>query len=295
MKKKNASELKKDAKQTLYLIIILLTITSLAFKYLNKAHLEQTSLLFVGIPALLSLLMIKYAKKPKSAYSTVFFVITMFLLISGMFLDEGVICILMMAPIFYLVGAVCVALYQLINHYFNNRLNTLLVLPALLLIGQANEFGKTPATNSVVTELIVPGTISLDSFNKTPDFMQDLPTFLRLGFPKPIAIEGDGIAVGDRRSISFKSTTKGIGTLTLEVSKRTKNTVDFTIVEDSSHIAHWMSWKGIRVRLEPMEGQQTRIVWTSDFTCDLGPSWYFKALEKYAVDLMNAHLIRAYF
>jgi hypothetical protein len=48
------------------------------------------------------------------------------------------------------------------------------------------------------------------------------------------------------------------------------------------------------VELREKEGQ-TEVLWTTNFTCDLGPSWYFETFQTYAVDLMNAHLIQSYF
>ena len=83
-------------KGNLYIIILAVAIASAVFRLINENSLEQTSLLFIGIPTLITLLVVKYAKKPKSAYGIVFLTITIFLLISGIFLGEGFICIIMM-------------------------------------------------------------------------------------------------------------------------------------------------------------------------------------------------------
>ena len=61
---------------------------------------------------------------------------------------------------------------------------------------------------------------SIDSFNRTPDFLEDYPNFFKIGFPKPLGIKGTGTNIGDSRDIQFESSTKGIGTLSLEVIEK---------------------------------------------------------------------------
>ena len=85
-----------------------------------------------------------------------------------------------------------------------------------------------------------------------------------------------------------------MGDLTLKIKEVTPTKLIFEVLSDNTHIAHWLSYKEISIALN-QKGNTTEITWTTDFTCDLGPSWYFEPLEKAAIELMNEHLIRSYF
>lgn len=83
-------------KKNLAIVVIILTIVSFVFRLINEAKLEQTTILFIGIPALITLLLIRYTDTPKSIIGITFKTITLFLLISSIFLGEGTVCIIMM-------------------------------------------------------------------------------------------------------------------------------------------------------------------------------------------------------
>lgn len=295
MKKKKDQNHQNNSKVIFYAMIGALVITSLAFEFLNKQKLEQTSLLFVGIPAFLSILIVKYTGKYTNVYFLVFKIITLFLLISFMFLGEGMICILMMSPLFYLIGALCAFIINLFRKHDKSKLNSFVLLPILFVVGQGYEINQAPQVNRIETRAVVDGHKNWEAFNEHPNFMKDLPGFLTIGFPKPTTNSGGGLNVGDIREINFKSTTKGDGILALKIASITNNNIVFLPVTDETHIDHWLSWKEIHVELKPKTDTTTEVVWTTYYTCDLGPSWYFRTIENYAVDLMNGHLINAYF
>lgn len=284
----------KNGKQKLYILIIILALASLAFRVLNKTHLEQTSILFVGLPTLITLLVIKYMTKPKNLYGITFRIITLFLLICSILFGEGLICIIIMAPIFYGTGAFIVAGYNRLKGIDNQNLKSVILLPLILILLQPQDIKTTPKINSITTKIIVDKKISLDSLNKTPNFLEELPGFFKIGFPKPISIQGTGLKIGSKRIIEFESRTKGVGELVLEIQSIEKNKVTFKVIDDKTHINHWLTWKKINVSLVPQK-EKTEVVWQSDFTCDLGPKWYFEPIEKYAVKKMNEHLLSSYF
>lgn len=286
--------MKTKNKTRLYLIIIVLAIASLSYRVLSGMELKQTSLLFVGIPTIITLLLVRYSKKPKSAYGVAFLTITLFLLISGIFLGEGFVCILFMAPIFYAVTAVLVWLYEFLKKKGKSKTYSFAVLPLLFLLFQPSEFVKEKTIHSIKTEKIIASNIALNSLNKSPDFLENLPRFFKIGFPKPIKIKGGGLEKGAIRIIDFKSQTKGIGALKLKVNEVSKNKVVFDIVSDKTHIGTWLTYKKVTVEIVEKDGVK-KVIWTTNFTCDLGPSWYFEEFEKYAINLMNLHLINSYF
>lgn len=285
---------KKDPKITLYAIVAILTVASICFRLLNDLKLEQTSLLFIGVPALIALLVIKYTNRPKTSYAVMFYVVTIFLLLCGVLFGEGLICIIIMSPLFYGIGAVIVAITNALNKRDKRNLNAFILIPLLLLVSQVYEINSTLETQKVSSTILFEGDKTLSEINTSPNFQKNLPSFFKIGFPKPMGIIGTGTKVGDTRTIQFLSNTKGVGSLTLRIKETSPSRLIFEIVDDNTHIAHWLSYKEIVVDLNK-KGNNTEITWTTNFTCDLGPSWYFEPLEKGAIKLMNEHLINSYF
>lgn len=283
------------SKVKLYILVVILAVVSLAFRVINDFFYEQTSVLFVGLPALLTILVINYYKTPKTAYGVVFKTITIFLLMSSILLGEGILCVIFAAPIFYGIGAVIVYIVEYNKNKKNSKLYSLLVIPVLLVLAQPFGILEEPEIQSVQTSVILQNDVSINSFNKHPDFMKDYPNFFKIGFPEPVGINGTGTSLGDVRNIQFESTTKGIGTLSLEVTSKTETSIVFKAVKDNTHINHWLSWKKMKVELVHLDDNKTEVKWTSSYQCELGPHWYFEPLEAFAVKTMNKHLLDAYF
>lgn len=291
MNEKKVSQ--KANKTKLYIIVGILMVASLAFRLLNDVHLEQSSILFIGLPSLITILLIKYSKTPKSIYGLVFKVITLFLLMSCILFGEGIVCILFMSPIFYGVSALIIFIYNYLKK--RNKTYSIAIIPIIILLAQPFGIKSKHNLQTVETSKVFSRNISIHELNKQPDFMLNYPSFFKLGFPKPLNIKGKGIDKGTVRDIQFESYTKGIGTLSLEVSKKTDDEIIFKVISDNTHINHWLTWKEIKVEFQKINESQTKVIWTSSYTCDLGPQWYFEPLEEYAVEIMNAHLINSYF
>ncbi len=292
MKKETSINRKKN---NLYLAVAVLVVASITFRWITEWNFEQTSILFVGLPAFITVLMVKYSKTPTSAYGLVFKVLTIFLLMMSIVLGEGVVCVIMTAPIFYGVAALIVFIVQLLKKRKKTKLYSIVVIPTLLIISQPFGIIEEPKLQTVETEVVVQNDVSIDSFNKHPNFLNDYPNFFKIGFPKPVAIQGVGTDIGATRAIQFESNTKGIGTLSLEVIERNNTSIIFEAVNDDTHINHWLSWKQMKVDIEKIDDRQTKITWTSQYQCSLGPRWYFEPLEEMAVEIMNKHLTNAYF
>lgn len=285
---------KRDPKIKLYAIVLILVAASIAFRLLNDWKLEQTSLLFIGIPALIALLVIKHTNRPKTSYAVMFYVVSIFLLLCGVLLGEGLICIIIMSPLFYGVGAIIIAIKNYLIRKDKQNLNAFILIPLLLLASQLYEINTTLEIHKISSTILIDRITYLSEMNASPNFTKNLPSFFKIGFPKPVGITGQGIAVGDTRAIQFLSNTKGLGDLTLKIKEATPTSIVFEVMSDKTHIAHWLSYKEITVT-QNKKDNNTEITWTTDFTCDLGPSWYFEPLEKAAIELMNEHLIRSYF
>lgn len=283
----------QSSKTKLYIIVGVLVIASGAFRVINYTDFEQTSILFVGLPALITLLLIKYAPTPKTAYGIVFKVVTLFLLMSAILFGEGIVCILFAAPLFYGISVLIVFIYEFFKRR-NNKLLSLISIPVIILLLQPLGIKSGPKESVVSVSKSYDRNISISEFNALPDFLEDYPALFKIGFPKPLGITGKGIEIGDQRHIRFESNTKGIGTLTIEIDEVSDGYISFKIIQDDTHIHHWLTWKSVKVNIDSSENE-SRITWTSTYTCDLGPQWYFEPLQEMVVSEMNNHLIDAYF
>jgi len=277
-------------KRKLYIIIAVVTIISIVFRLISYSGLNHSSILFVGIPALIALLIIQAMPTAKSVAGLTYQVITIFLLISAIAFGEGVVCILFAAPIFYGVAALIIA----INKHKNKRLHSLFLLPIIIALLQPFGINTTPKTQSISVSKTYNRNLDFSALNQQPNFQNDMPTFFNIGFPQPINITGKGIQKGNQRHIQFLSQTKGIGTLSLQVDTISESDLIFKIIRDDTHIGHWLTWEKIHLTIKK-ENNQSTLTWSSEFTCDLGPQWYFEPLERFAVKLMNQHLINSYF
>ena len=289
-------------KKQFYILLGVLLVVSLAYRLIGHAKLEQTTLLFMGLPALLALMIVKFSDPPKSTYMAVFRAITLFLLLAAVLFGEGIVCVLVTAPIFYAVGAFVVFILGLVNkdrkdsedEPLDSGMFALGILLVLVVSGLYGDIQEKPIQQISVSK-IIPGELSLDRLDEPVHLMADLPQFFNLGFPKPTDIEGKGTAIGDFRKIAFQSTTKGEGILNLKIIERQANKIVFKAVADDTHIRHWMSWGTITVTLNHLPQGDTEVQWTSDFQCELGPAWYFVPIERYAVKLSTEHLVNVYF
>src|SRR5688500_5441628 len=85
--------------RSLFILILIVTLASVAGRVMFSRGLEQTAALFIGVPALLSMAAVFIPAK--SAMGIGFKSVTLGLLISLIFLGEGILCIIMAAPLFF--------------------------------------------------------------------------------------------------------------------------------------------------------------------------------------------------
>jgi hypothetical protein len=285
----------REAEWAIAGLILAIAVGSAGYKLLVRGHLEQTAALFIGLPALLAILTVLLTK-PKSATGMACKGMAIALLVSGIFLGEGFVCILMAAPLFFgmavVVGGVIDAM-----HRAKKSSTTMTCLLVLGLIPMSLE-GVRPALSfpreqAVTVERVVP--LSADQVERnlasTSEFKGKLPPYLRLGFPRPAATSGQGLGVGDRRVIHFAGGEGKPGDLMIEVAESSPGRVLFRMNGDSSHIAHWLTWESADVSWHEEGPGRTRVRWTIGYRRSLDPAWYFGPWEHYAVRLAGGYLI----
>jgi hypothetical protein len=285
----------RRARQTLAGVIIAVAAAMALYLFLVEGRLEQTAALFVGVPALLAVLVVVTAR-PVSLLGTIMKAVTIGLLMAGMFLGEGMICLLMSAPLFYAIAAVIGAAFE------NRRRRRGEVVSGFLLLALVpmsfegvTPWLSLPRAERVVVEreVAAPPAEVARALALPPHFMARLPFFLRLGFPRPVAVAGAGLSPGSRRTIHFAGGEGKPGDLVLEIAESGPDRVRFRVLADHSKVAHWLAWQDAVVEWTPAGSGRTRVRWTQEFRRDLDPAWYFSPWERYAVRLAAGYLIES--
>jgi hypothetical protein len=272
-------------------ICLTFTIVSLLYRVLHSWRLETSALLFVGLPTLLAILLI-YTARPKGALGMALAGVTFALLLSAILFGEGLVCILMAAPLCYLAAAVVgVALDSR-----RSKKNTAAMLLAPLLLTSLEGAGtrlSLPREEAVTVRRTIAATPEeIRSAMAAPSqFRTALPVYLRLGFPRPVQARGSGLTVGAERVIHFAGGEGRPGDLVMRVEQETVQGVTFRAISDQSKIAHWLRWEEAEVSWRAVAAWQTEVTWTLRYRRGLDPAWYFIPWERYAVSLAGDYLI----
>jgi len=259
------SRTRRSAQRTLIACIAALVVASITYRLLIARQLQHTSLVFIGIPALLAMALT--AVQPKSSVGTVNKTVAIALCLSGILFGEGFICILMASPLFFLVGTMVGKLRaRKDEHAFGAegwpRYGIILLAP-LCLEGVVPKL-EVPRAEVVSVTRVVPANADdvRAALASKMRFDRELPRFFQLGFPTPGHVSGQGLAVGDQRSIEFMHGRHHPGKLVLQVVRAEPNAVVFAAVSDDSYITHWLSWRAAEVRWEQIGKEQTLVTWT---------------------------------
>jgi hypothetical protein len=273
-------------------------IASVTHRVLSAGRLEHTSLVFIGLPAIIGIVVILMPRST-SVTGIILKAITLALALSGILLGEGFVCILFAAPLFYLVGIV---IGLAADWYGNrrereNRINGM-VMVVLLILGPSALEGVIPGFEfrrdaTVTRTRVVAGSASdvEAALGRVPRFERELPAFFKLGFPTPGVTGGEGLTIGAERRVEFLHGAHHPGSLVLRVASRTPRSVTFRQEHDDSYITHWLSWRDIDVEWREIAPGQTEVSWTLRYRRRLDPAWYFAPLERYAVGLAAGYLI----
>ena len=290
------------ARITLAAIILAVTIAALLYRTLVAHNVQQTAALFVGVPAILALF-VAFAISPDSAVGVACKAVTIGLLVSLLFLGEGILCIAMSAPLFYAI-AILIALVMKVAA--RRRQPPMLCTCALLLaiLPMSMEGVTDVATFSreesiVVTKIVQSPAQDVErALIATPRFERARPLYLRAGFPNPISTVTEKTSGNDRWVIRFRGgetrlngTEPRIGDLVLELEEKRPGLLRWRAVSDSSHMTHFLDWRGASVQWEAIDTRTTKVTWRLEYRRGLDPAWYFGPMERYAVRLAAGYLI----
>lgn len=288
-----------ERRRNLLVTIVILVITSVAYRVLVFKRLEQTAMLFIGIPALIA---VSLAVFPGAKRMTVTIVraICLGLCFSSILLGEGAICILFAALPAILIGLIIgfivdVSRARRKRDHPGGR--SWAILPVPLLILMSMEGTTPPLSFSRGESITATRTVSATAAEvqaalvREPDFSRPLPLLLRIGFPVPVAAHGEGLTPGSERVIRFAGGEGKPGDLTMRVSESRPGMARFEAVSDTSHIAHWLDWKGATVTWTETSPGLCEVRWTVEYDRRLDPAWYFGPSERLGVKVAAGYLI----
>ncbi|MFL5542996.1 MAG: hypothetical protein ACJ8J0_28715, partial [Longimicrobiaceae bacterium] len=193
------------------------------FRVATGIGLQHTSLVFMGVPAVLAVA-VGMMPHPGSARGTIMRATALALLLAGVALGEAFVCLLMAAPVIFLV-ALGVGTFVEWSEKRRRRdagfahapLLALLVAAVPAMEGVVPRFEFAREAEVTATRIVPAAPAEVERALAAPmRFDRPLPRFLRLGFPTPGATEGAGLRVGDRRAVELRHGHHP-GTLAMEV------------------------------------------------------------------------------
>ena len=281
---------------TLPVLVLAIAAGCLAYRLLVMKRLEQTALLFVGIPTLIAVV-VACTPKSKTVIGGVLKATTLSLLLSAPLLGEGFICIVMASPIFFAVAIVIGVLIEWIRRGQGRTTVCCIALLGFLpmsLEGSHARLSFNREERVTVRRIVNASPQEVETtLGYSPRTDLSVPLFFRMGFPRPTEGRGQGLHTGDLRSIHFAGGEGHPGDVVLKVVESTPGHARFELVSDNSKIAHWLQWEFADVRWRPVDSKHTQVEWTLGYRRLLDPAWYFRPWERYAVREAADYLIRA--
>ena len=278
-------------------IIVSVGIAAFFYRAIYGSGLGQTAALFVGIPTILSLACVFVPTR--SATGVAMKSVTVGLLFSLVFLEEGVLCILMSAPLFFAVALMIGAAAQGSRNngrYFSSWIAFMAIVPMSM-------EGVTPMTTidravTVSETRIITASIAdvAAAIAAPPRFDRVLPRYLAMGFPRPTSTrieDGRWIIRMRGGEMRLNGMEPRAGDLVLERDGAGDSFVSWRAVSDDSHMTHFLNWEASRVEWQAIDRHTTRVTWTLQYRRGLDPAWYFGPMERYAVRLAAGYLIES--
>ena len=283
-------------------LLVLILVAAAVFGLFYQGWPIEGASLFIGLPTILSVAL-ALSPKTKTPVGAAIKGMTIFMLMSVVFLGAGGICVLMAAPLFYATAiAVAAAIKADRNRNASRPLCTGVAVSLLALMSLE---GATQVTSlnrieqATISKIVHASAQAVERrLAETPRFEADPPLFFKLGFPRPISASGSGLQVGDRRSVFLEDATfyaqderRIDGEVVFEIVARGPGRVRFELLRDESHVARWLGWRSSEVSWQALDEDRTVVTWTLAFERRLDPWWYFGPLQRYAVGLAAESLV----
>jgi hypothetical protein len=279
-------------------LLIAAVVFGIAYRVVEHSGMVQTYSMFVGIPLVIGVL-VAYLTRPQSGLGTTIKVVTILLCVVCPLVGEGWICILMAAPLFYAFAVVGYFLVAAISKSISpNRrggpLAILLVPFVMAMLTSDRNHIDHPAINTVVDEIFVaaPPERVMQTITQTDTVPRNFPFFLKLGFPLPTTLQHEPNGITrmhfDPRSEPWPGTNTIVSRETIDP---VRHTVDYTILEDGTKLARWMTLRLTGFAILPRPGGSLVRHYTV-YQQRMQPGFYWNPLENFAMGQAHGYTLR---
>jgi hypothetical protein len=222
-----------------------------------------------------------------------------FLLLGGL---EGVVCILMAFPLFFIFAVLGVLIGAVISRLARKGSDSRSNLVLLPLIGVSSVFGAgqvedrlassdrietvtTTRTVLATPEQVWAKILSIDEVSGIEPFL------LRIGLPVPKSCTLKGSGVGARRVCHFET-----GVIEEEVTNwEPGRRLDVRIIRSTLPGRHWLRFERASYELEPLSPTATRLTRATTISTKLRPGWYWRYMEAMGVQAEHRYLLDSVF
>lgn len=293
--------------------ILVLGVTNIAYRVVTDVGLGSTNALYIGVPMILA---IGLALLPpaKNGSSMVLRGSNFAVVLAAIILPEGIICLIFAWPLVVFVAWFVNGIVELFQKRKKPKGQAMVVaaLPLLLLSLEGVVGVPVSPYDSATATVIVDATSSevQRALTQTPRFDSEMPTFLKLGFNKPVSAQGSGLQVGDERIIRFTGGSHddhpmrmfGItgersvdheSEMYLSVTASEPGRVVFSINHDMTMLSRWADLNAAIVTWEPIDGSRTRVKWRLEYERLISPSFYFAPMQQYGMDKSAEFLLQS--
>jgi hypothetical protein len=301
------------AQKKLIGLIVVLAVVNVAYRLVYATGASRTAALYVGIPALLAI-GLALLPRDKSATGMVLKGSLLALLIACVILPEGLLCLLFVMPLVAVISAVVGLMIDWSRRRGHSGGATLMAisLPLFLMSLEGvvgSPFDPGDAVVATTTVHASPAEVEA-AVASTPRFDNELPTFLSIGFNRPVSATGSGNKVGDMRMIEFTGGTHDdhplrLFGLTGERSVNHHSQMHLTVVEsgpgrvvfrvdhDATMLARWINVERAVVSWEPSGDGNTKVSWRLEYERLLYPTAYFAPLQRFGMTQAAHYLLDA--
>jgi hypothetical protein len=279
------------ARWTLTTLTVVLTIVSILYRVVRINGYSHTGLMFIGIPFVLSLLLI-FSSSGKSPKTIVLKGMTLFLLMTGILLWEGII-ILMAAPIFYAIAFISVTVTEKFLKNNPKVYCSSLLFILLLSTEGTHDFNSWNRLNTVTVErwIEVEEAAFKNQLAAGPQLDHETPLLFQLGFPTPTRIEN----TGTHFEVDFSGPEELENKLQIMATVIDDHTIEYRFPKDTTKVGQWLRWDSGLLHWEETSKGKIKLSFTIHFTRKLDPIWYFGPLQKYAVREATEYLLTTWF
>lgn len=298
----------RRARHLLAGILIALFAAMFLAKILESSGQAQTALFYVGIPAAIALT-VTLTARPRSAVGVALATTTIGLALAGPLLNEGIVCLVIAAPLLYGVAALIGLAVSTVRQSASRNRAAVLAVPLLAILVTEGVAGISylPRENSAAASVHTqaPPSSYTTALAAAPRYDEPDAFLLRtIPFPRPVSAVGTGLDVGDERAVTFTDSSglaPGARTvphaMTLRVSEsRTSDDggrVLFDVVDDTT-LAKWMNLRAAEVEWTRSDDGGTAVTWTLHWTRTFDPSWYFGPVQQHFTGLAAGYLAETF-